>query len=62
MGHESIRVGWEAQGAEGSWLGTKQHPGSLLLPGNGEMMLKCSCCPQLAFPGLQETREYEVSI
>lgn len=43
-------------------LGTKQRPGSLLLPGNGEMILECSCCPHLAFPRLQETREYEVSI
>lgn len=58
MGHESVSPGCEGITA----LGTKQQPGSLSLPGNGEMILKCSCCPQLAFPCLQETREYEVSI
>lgn len=30
-------------------LGAKQHPGPLLPPGNGEIILERSCCPQLAF-------------
>lgn len=42
--------------------GAKRPPGPLLPPGNGKIILKCSCCPQLAFPSFQETREYEVSI
>lgn len=32
MGHKSIPVGWEAQGAEGSWLPEHHSPGSKTTP------------------------------